>query len=125
MKTVIHNKKAAQPVGPYNQAIKTNSFIFTAGQIALNQEGEIVGNDVKTQTRQVIENIKLILEGAGSSLNQVIKTTVFMTNINEFSSMNEVYADYFRKDFPARSTVEVSKLPKNAKVEIEAIATID
>ena len=125
MKTVIRNKKAAQPVGPYNQAIRIDNFIFTAGQIALNQEGIIVGTEIQTQTKQVLENIKLILEEAGSSLDKIVKTTVFLTDMKEYSKMNDIYATYFTKEYPARSTVEVSNLPKNAIVEIEAIAAIE
>ena len=125
MKTIIKVKEAAQPVGPYNQAIKAGNLVFTAGQIALNKNGEIVGTDAGAQTKQIFENLKLILKEAGSSLEKVIKTTVFLTDIKDFSVMNEIYGQFFVKEFPARSTVEVSHLPKNAKVEIEAIATID
>jgi 2-iminobutanoate/2-iminopropanoate deaminase len=125
MRTIIKVKDAAQPVGPYNQAVMVGNLVFTAGQISLNKNGEIVGTDIETQTKQIFENLKLILKEAGSSLDNVIKTTVFLTDIKEFTAMNEIYSHFFTKDFPARSTVEVSHLPKNVKVEIEAIALID
>lgn len=122
MKEKLYSKKAPNPIGPYSQAIVCDNLIFTSGQIALNTEGVLVSEGIKEQTRQVIINLKGILEDNRSSLNQVIKTIVFLKDINEFSEMNEVYGEYFNESQPARSTVEVCRLPKGAKVMIEVIA---
>jgi len=122
MKEILYSKKAPNPIGPYSQAIGMNNLIFTSGQIALNTEGILVSEEIKEQTRQVIINLKGILEDNRSSLNQVIKTIVFLKDINEFPEMNEVYGEYFNESQPARSTVEVCRLPKGAKVMIEVIA---
>jgi 2-iminobutanoate/2-iminopropanoate deaminase len=125
MKKILYTDKAPKPIGPYSQAIhyvEFNGLFFTSGQIALNSEGNIVSDDIKEQTKTVCENLKHILEEHGSSLNNTMKTTVFMKNISEFPLMNEVYALYFGNASPARSTVEVAKLPKDAKVMIEVIA---
>jgi len=122
MKEILYSDKAPEPIGPYSQAIGTGNLIFTSGQIALNTKGILIGEDIKEQTRQVIENLKGILEDNGSSLDKVIKTIVFLKDINEFSQMNQVYQEYFGNSMPARSTVEVVKLPKEAKVMIEVTA---
>jgi 2-iminobutanoate/2-iminopropanoate deaminase len=118
---------APSPIGPYNQAIKASgTFLFSAGQIPLDpRTGKLVEGDIKAQTRQVLENISAILSEGGSSLDRVVKTTVFLKDMNDFAGMNEVYAEYFRKTPPARSTVEVARLPKDVRVEIEAIALAD
>jgi len=114
----IFTPKAPEPIGPYSQAIKLdNGLIFTSGQISPD-------GDIKEQTKQVLENLKAILESAGSGLSKVAKATVYLKNINDFVSMNEVYSGYFSDSKPARSTVEVSNLPKNAKVEIDVIAYV-
>jgi len=122
MKETLYSNKAPEPIGPYSQAIRIANLTFTSGQIALNREGVIVSTDIREQTRQVIENLKFILEDNGSSLDSVIKTTVFLKDVNDFTQMNEIYSEYFSKSKPVRSTVEVAKLPKDAKIMIDAIA---
>lgn len=122
----ISTPHAPTAIGPYSQAVVTEGgMVYTAGQIALLPgTSELAGGDVKTQTRQVLANIRAILEAAGSSLECVVKTTVFMKDMNEFAAMNETYAEYFEHSPPARSTVEVSRLPRDARVEIEVVAVI-
>ena len=125
MKKVVKTNEAPPPVGPYNQAISAGNLIFTAGQIPLNPvTGELVGTDVRNQTEQVLKNVKAVLEAAGSNLSKVLKTTVFLKNMDDFAAMNEVYAKYFEDEAPARSAVEVSRLPKDVLVEIECIALV-
>jgi 2-iminobutanoate/2-iminopropanoate deaminase len=122
-KTVIKPAKAAPAVGPYNHAVRIGDLLFCAGQIPLDPAtGQIVSGGIQVQTERVLENIKTILEDQKLGFANVVKTTVFMTNLAEFSPMNEVYAKYFSTDFPARSTVQVAALPKGAAVEIEVIA---
>ena len=123
MKNVVTTDRGPKPIGPYSQAIKANGFIFLAGQVALDpKSGELVGSDIRQQTERALENIKGILEAAGVNLHHVIKTTVFLKDMNDFAGMNEIYARYFSAAPPARSTVQVSRLPKDALVEIEVIA---
>lgn len=123
MKNVVTTDRGPKPIGPYSQAIKTNGFIFLAGQVALDpKSGELVGSEIRQQTERALENIKGILEAAGVNLHHVIKTTVFLKDMNDFAGMNEIYARYFAAAPPARSTVQVSRLPKDALVEIEVIA---
>jgi len=124
-KQIITTAKAPAPVGPYQQAIVTGQLVFTSGQIPIDPKtGALVTGSIEDQTRQVIENLKAILEAAGSSLAQVVKTTVFLQDMNDFSKMNAVYAEYFKGDIaPARSAVQVARLPKEVSVEIEAIAS--
>jgi 2-iminobutanoate/2-iminopropanoate deaminase len=127
MREIIKTPNAPAAIGPYSQGIKISAgkMLFTAGQIALDPlTGRMIEGDVAAQTRQVLENIKAILAAAGATLENVVKTTVFMTDLNEFAAMNEVYAKYFPANPPARSTVEVKALPRGAKVEIEAIAVV-
>ena len=125
VKEVITSRAAPKAVGPYSQAIKAGSILFLSGQLPLDpQTGNIVPGNIEAQTRQSIENIKSILASAGTSLSNVVKTTVFLRNIEHFPEMNLVYQEYFNVDAPARSTVEVSRLPKDALIEIEAIAII-
>jgi 2-iminobutanoate/2-iminopropanoate deaminase len=125
MKKIVKTHEAPPPVGPYNQAIITGNLIFTAGQIPLNPvTGELEGTDVKKQTEQVLKNVKAVLEAGGSNLSKALKTTVFLKNMDDFAAMNEVYAKYFEVEAPARSAVEVSRLPKDVLVEIECIALI-
>ena len=124
MKKVVFASEAPLPIGPYSQAMQFGNLIFTSGQISLNSEGIISPEDVAGQTRIVIGNLKKILESEGSSLDKVIKTTVFLKDMNEFSLMNEVYGEFFGDNPPARSTIEVARLPKDARVEIELIAFI-
>lgn len=120
---VIYTEKAPKPIGPYSQAIKYENLIFISGQIAIDPStNEFVNSDVATQTKIIMENIKAILEEAGINLNHVIKTTIFLKNLEDFQVVNEIYGQYFKDHKPARSTVEVSRLPKNALVEIEVIA---
>ncbi len=124
MKNVVVTDRGPKPIGPYSQAIKANGFIYLSGQVALDpKSGELVGSDIRKQTERVLENIKGILEAAGANLHHVIKTTVFLKDMNDFSGMNETYARYFTAAPPARSTVQVSRLPKDALVEVEVIAS--
>jgi 2-iminobutanoate/2-iminopropanoate deaminase len=120
----IFTKNAPEAIGPYSQAIKIGNMIFTSGQIALTPEGEFLDADVKTQTKQVCENLKAVLEAAGAKIENVVKTTIFLDDINNFNDVNEVYGEYFAHK-PARSTVAVKELPKGAKVEIECVAVIE
>ena len=122
MKKLLYSNKAPKPIGPYSQAVEFNNLIFISGQIPLDQKGQIVGDDIKTQTRQVLSNLEHILEDNCSGLDCVIKTTIYLINIEDFTHMNEVYSEFFAESKPARSTVGVSRLPKDAKVEIDAIA---
>jgi len=119
----IHTSNAPEAIGPYSQAIKIGNMIFTSGQIALTPSGEFLDTDIKTQTKQVCENLKAVLSAAGADIKNVVKTTIFLADINDFSAVNEVYGEYFSHK-PARSTVAVKELPKEAKVEIECIAVI-
>ena len=122
-KTVINTDKAPQAIGPYSQAIKANGFIFVSGQIPLDYKtGEFVEGKIAEQTKQCLENLKEILAQAGVDFSAVVKTGVFLADMNDFAAVNEVYAQYFSKECPARACVEVSKLPKGALVEIELIA---
>ncbi|RJP49836.1 MAG: RidA family protein [Anaerolineaceae bacterium] len=124
-KKVIQTDKAPKAIGPYSQAIRTDSMIYTAGQIGLDPAtGDLVAGGVEEQTRQAINNLRNVLEAAGSSLDHVVKTIVFLTDMNDFSKMNSIYAEYFGEHPPARSTVAVAGLPKGGLVEIEAIALI-
>jgi len=125
VKEVITCEVAPKAVGPYSQAIRAGNFLFLSGQLPLDpQTGNITGDDIETQTRQSIENIRSILSSIGASLSDVIKTTVFLKDIGHFSQMNQTYQEYFNTDAPARSCLEVSRLPKEALIEIEAIAII-
>jgi 2-iminobutanoate/2-iminopropanoate deaminase len=123
---VIHSQQAPAAVGPYSQAIRWGNLVYTAGQVALDPEsGHLVGQDVASQTEQVFKNLQAVLQAAGSDLNKVIKSTVFLTTMDHFGSMNEVYARHFPTQPPARSTVAVCALPKAALVEIEVVAYTD
>ena len=124
MRDVVLTDKGPKPIGPYSQAIRSNGFLYVSGQVALDPAtGEFVGTDIRQQTQRTLQNIKGILEAAGSNMHHVVKTTVFLKDINDFAAMNEVYAKFFTMAPPARSTVEVARLPKNALVEIEVIAS--
>ncbi len=127
MRKIVSTKAAPAAIGPYSQGNILGNLIFTSGQVPLDPAtGEIVGKTIEEQTKQVFENIKAILEEAGSSLDKVLKTTVFMDDIKDFAAMNSVYAQYFTQgSYPSRSAFEVAKLPKDALVEIEVIAYID
>ncbi len=122
-KQVIKPARSAPAVGPYNHAVRVGDLLFCAGQIPLDPAtGNLVAGDIKVQTQRVLENVKVILEDQNLSFANVVKSTVFLTNLADFAGMNEVYARYFTADFPARSTVQVAALPKGANVEIEVIA---
>lgn len=123
-KTIIKPAQAAPAQGPYNHGVRCGDLLFCAGQIPLDpaDPDAQLPLDIKAQTERVLDNIKLILADQNLTLNNVVKTTVFMTDLGEFAAMNEVYADYFKDNFPARSTIQVSALPKGARVEIEAVA---
>ena len=124
-KTIITTENAPKAIGPYSQAVSYNGVVYCSGQIPLDPEtGQIVEGDVSVQTERVLENLKAVLEAAGSSLGQVLKTTVFIKDMDEFAKVNEVYARYFSESLPARATVEVARLPRDVRVEIEAIAAV-
>ena len=120
----INCAKAPIAIGSYSQAIVANGMVFCSGQIALNTEGEMVGETAASQTKQMLENLRAVLCEAGSNLEKVVKTTIYLTNIEDFPAVNEVYAHFFGEIKPSRATIAVAALPKNAKVEIEAIALL-
>ena len=123
MRDVILTDRGPKPIGPYSQAIRANGFLYVSGQVALDPKtGEMAGAEIGQQTERTLENVKGILEAAGSNLHHVVKTTVVLKDMNDFATMNEVYAKYFTSAPPARSTVQVARLPKDALVEIEVIA---
>ncbi|MEN3038044.1 MAG: RidA family protein [Candidatus Kryptonium sp.] len=122
-KKIIYTERAPKPIGPYSQAIVAGDFIFTSGQIPIDpRTNQVVQGDIKGQTRQVLENLKAVLEAAGATFDDVVKVNVYMKDLNEFSAMNEVYSEYFKNSPPARTTVEVSRLPRDVKIEIDLIA---
>lgn len=124
-KHIISTEKAPAAIGPYSQAVQIGNLIYTSGMIPIVPDsGEVVEGDIQEQTKQALENLKALLECAGSDLEQVVKTTVFIKDMNEFGLINEVYRKYFTEKFPARSCVEVARLPKDVRIEIEAIALI-
>ncbi len=118
----ISTKDAPAAIGPYSQAVKVGNMIYTSGQIALKPDGEFLNGDIKEQTKQVLTNLSFVLKEAGSSLQKVVKTTIFLANMDDFAIINEVYESFFKDHKPARSTVAVKTLPKNALIEIEAVA---
>jgi 2-iminobutanoate/2-iminopropanoate deaminase len=124
MMDIIETKNAPAPIGPYSQAMRANGFVFVSGQIPVCPDtGMVVYGEIEIQTHQVMKNLEAILHAAGSGLDQVVKTTVFLSNLDDFSGFNGVYAEYFEKTKPARATVQVARLPKEVLLEIEAIAT--
>ncbi len=123
MKEIIQTDQAPKAIGPYSQAIRTSGFVFASGQIPIDPEtGQFVTGGIAEQTQQVIKNLSRVLEAAGSGLDRVVKTTVFLADMEEFAAMNEVYGKFFSAEPPARATVEAARLPRDARVEIEAIA---
>src|SRR6202142_4503461 len=125
-KTIIKPAKSPAAVGPYNHGVRTGDLLFCAGQIPIDPaNGNLISGDIKVQTERVLQNVKAILDDQNLTFANVVKSTVFMTNLADFAGMNEVYAKYFTHDFPARSTVQVAALPKGANVEVEVIAHFD
>jgi len=125
MKKEIKTKNAPEAIGPYSQAILANGFVFASGQIAIDPaSGDLLQGDIKEQTRQVLNNLKAVLEASGSSLEKVVKCTVFLDDLNDYTKMNSVYSDFFVSPYPARAAVQVARLPKDVKIEIEAIAVV-
>ncbi len=121
----VHTDKAPSTIGPYSQATLVDGWVFSAGQIGLIPEtGALAGTDVVSQTRQVFRNLAAVLEAAGASLGDVVKTTVFLADMDEFAIVNAIYAEHFTEPYPARSTVQAARLPKNARVEIEVVARL-
>lgn len=125
MLDVVNTEAAPAPIGPYSQAVRANGMLFVSGQIPADpQTGLVVPGDIVEQTRRVLENVKAILESAGSGMEKVVKTTIFMTDLGDFARMNEVYGEYLGNSKPARATVQVSRLPKDVRIEIEAVALV-
>jgi 2-iminobutanoate/2-iminopropanoate deaminase len=122
VRSVIATADAPQAIGPYSQAITLDNLVFCSGQIPLTPAGDLAEGDIADQTRQALANLKALLAASGSSLDRVLKTTVFLADMNDFAAMNAVYGEFFTADPPARSTVQVSRLPRDVRVEIEAIA---
>ena len=125
MKEIIQTERAPNAIGPYSQAVRANGLVFVSGQIAIDpQTGQFVAGGIVEQTEQVLKNLGAVLEAAGSGLNRIVKTTVFLADMQEFAAMNEVYGRFFKELPPARATVEAARLPRDARVEIEAIALV-
>jgi len=124
MKT-INTKNAPQAIGPYSQAKVINNFVFTSGQIPLRPDGSVVSDNFELECIQVLDNVRAVLKASGSSMSHIIKLTVYLTDLSKFDILNNIFNNYFKDSLPARSTVEVSRLPKDSRVEIEAIGFID
>jgi 2-iminobutanoate/2-iminopropanoate deaminase len=123
MKKIISTSEAPAAIGPYSQAVRSGRFLFCSGQIPLDpKSGQIISDDIAAQTRRVLDNIAAVLRAEGLTFDNVVKTTIFLTDLGDFQTVNEIYGSYFKQDPPARSTVQISALPKGAKVEIEVIA---
>jgi 2-iminobutanoate/2-iminopropanoate deaminase len=126
MKKIISTSEAPAAIGPYSQAVHSGNFLFCSGQIPLDpKSGQIVSGDIATQTRRVLDNIRAVLKAEGLTFENIVKTTIFLTDLGDFQTVNETYGSYFKQQPPARSTVQVSALPKGAKIEIEVIAVAD
>jgi len=124
-KEIVFTDKAPKAIGPYSQAIKIGDFLFTSGQLPMDPNtGDLVVDDIQKETKQVLDNLKAVVEEAGATLDQVVKTTIFIKDMNQFVSINEVYTSFFPNNPPARSCVEVARLPKDVNVEIEAIVSL-
>jgi len=125
-KNIISTDKAPQAIGPYSQAVQFNNLLFISGQIPLEpKSGEIVKGNIKELTKQILDNLNAILTASGSSLDNVLRTTIFLTNLDDYVEVNEIYAEFFEKSMPARSTVQVSRLPMDVPIEIDAIASVN
>ena len=125
MKDIVLTDRGPKPIGPYSQAVKSDGFLFVSGQVAIDpRSNEFVPGDIRQQTERALENLKGILEASGAKLHHVVKTTVFLKDMNDFAAMNEVYGRFFTAASPARSTVQVARLPKDALVEIEVMASL-
>ncbi|MBI1269148.1 hypothetical protein GC174_01815 [bacterium] len=126
MLATIHTDKAPQAIGPYSQAVKCNGFVFVSGQIPINPAtGDLLEGSIGDKTKLVMENIGRILEEAGTSFDKVVKTTIYLTDLNEFNEVNKIYGEFFSSHKPARATVQVARLPKDVSVEIDAIASLE
>lgn len=121
---LIQTDRAPEAIGPYSQAVVSGDFCYTSGQIPLSVEGVLINGGIEEQTSQVLKNLQAVLQAAGADLDTVVKTTIFLTDLNDFNVVNEIYGKYFRAHRPARSCVQVSSLPKGAKIEIEAVALV-
>ena len=125
-KQIVHTNNAPQPVGTYSQAVKVGNLLFVSGQLPINPDsGELVTGNFKDRTRQVLNNLKNIIEAAGSNMNKVVKTNVYLTDLSNFAEVNEVYSEFFPSDPPARAAIQVSKLPLDTDIEIESIAEVE
>ena len=124
MKQIISTKNAPEAIGPYSQAVKQGNFIFFSGQIALRIDGSMALGGIEEETKQALNNLKAVLESSGASLIDVVKTTIYLTDLNNFPIVNKIYAEYFRENPPARATIGVSNLPKGALIEIDMIAAV-
>ena len=126
MKTAISSAAGAKPVGPYSPALRAGSLLFVSGQVPFDPgTGEMVAGDIGAQTRRVLDNIGALLTAAGLSFNHIVRTTVFLADMNDFTAMNEAYGSYFTQPYPARSTVQAARLPRDARIEIDAIASFE
>ena len=124
MKTAHVSESAPRPIGPYSQVVRAGQLLFLSGQIPLTADGKLIEADVAAQARQVMENLKAVLHAAGASMNQVVRTTIFLADLAHFETVNKVYSEYFEEPYQARSTIQAGKLPKGASLEIDAIAVI-
>jgi len=124
MRRIVKTDAAPAAVGPYSQAVRVGDLLFTAGQIPLTPDGTLIDGDIREQTRQVMENLRAVLEAGGSNLERAVKCTCFLADMNDFAAVNEVYGSFFVADPPARSAVQVARLPKDVRIEIEAIAEV-
>jgi 2-iminobutanoate/2-iminopropanoate deaminase len=125
IKSIVETEKAPSAIGPYSQAVKTDTMVFVSGQLAFDPiSGELLTENIQTETRQAIKNLKTILESAGSGIEKVVKTTLFIKNMDDFPLINDVYAEFFKQNYPARACVEVARLPRDANFEIEAIGLL-
>lgn len=124
-KTIVSTEKAPAALGPYSQGVKIGNLLYTSGQLPINEAGELVSDDIKKATAVCLDNVKAVLEEAGTTMDKVVKTLVFIRDMNDFAAMNEVYATYFTSNAPARSCVQPARLPKDALIEIEVIAVVE